>query len=260
MKKPDRTKIPHRRRVEAFERALLCCSVPDCYSVAPSLELHHINGRRSDPVDHELDNLTVFCRNHHILADRGDITEADCERFNAILGSSTAVWAKTAPDLLLSQARSSLWAGEFDQVEAALRLLDKARYSRQLRLTQHQQALAHLHFADLRMLQNAPGSAVKHAALARKYFADTDDTDGMVRTRGITAAAYRMLEDFDAADSFFHLAYETCQHLDDVAEWSERRRWLYSNRGHVLVLAGRVDEALKHLELSVEMSISDSSL
>jgi tetratricopeptide (TPR) repeat protein len=257
MKKPDRTKIPNHRRVEAFERALLCCSVPDCYSVAPSLELHHISGRRSDPVDHELDNLTVLCRNHHILADRGEITVQDCKRFNELLKSPMVSWANTDPTVLLGQARSLLWAGEFDKVEAALRLLDKARYSRRLFLTQHQQALAHMHFADLQMLQNNPESAIKHTALAGKYFAGTNDTDGVVQTRGNTAAAYRMLDDFEVADWFFQLAFEAAEGIDDVVQQSERRRWILSNRGHVLVLAGKADEALQYLERSIEISIAD---
>jgi tetratricopeptide (TPR) repeat protein len=153
------------------------------------------------------------------------------------------------------EVRHCLWAGEFDKAEAALRLLDKASYSQNRRLGTKEEGRAQMHYADLRMMQGHPAHAIKHAALAQQRFAFTKDADGIVETRAITAAAYRMLSDFGAADVFFELASQATAGINDEPARNERRRLVLCNRGHVLILADRIEDGLKYLDDSIEMSI-----
>lgn len=93
MKKPKKERIPIPKETE---RKLLVecghqCSNPVCYE-KQNLEIHHINGDRSDNRE---SNLIVFCPNHHAMADRGEIERKECESYKERLKQIVNLRPKT---------------------------------------------------------------------------------------------------------------------------------------------------------------------
>ena len=72
-----RVSIPSKIRRKMLVLSGHRCSVPFCKE-KNNLVIHHIN---RDPSDNGEVNLIIFCRNHHAMADRGEISEKECIDF-----------------------------------------------------------------------------------------------------------------------------------------------------------------------------------
>ena len=70
----ERVPIPVEVRRKLFVTCGHRCSVPFCKE-KNNLIIHHIN---SDPSDNREENLIVLCRNHHAMADKGEIDRKEC--------------------------------------------------------------------------------------------------------------------------------------------------------------------------------------
>lgn len=87
MTKKNRTAVPAAvSRVTKVEAAHQC-AVWRCRQVS-HLEQHHIDG---NPSNHDPDNLILLCRQHHAMADRGEITKLELVEYKRRLQQAALV-------------------------------------------------------------------------------------------------------------------------------------------------------------------------